>query len=208
MVAAAVLLCALELAAGGGARSFAWAGQSWRAYSGRGALGQEWSPSHVNVVSGALVETVSGHVAGAASDRSRTFVYGSFAVTLRMTRGAGSKYALLLCAETAAGTCRPEIDWAEDPKGDTSRTRLTATLHYDGAANRMIHRETSCTCSQPTRVGVTWTHGLLRFYLDGREWARIASSAVPDVPMRLAIQTAQYAGVTPATLTTTSLNVP
>lgn len=184
-----------------------WSGQSWRRYDGRGALGQVWLPSRVYVQNGALVEVVGGKVAGGVGDESRTFLYGAFAARYEMTRGVGSKYVFLLCAKTASGACRPEIDWAEDPKGDAGRTRVTATLHY-GAQNTMIHRETTCRCSQWTTAGVEWQRGLLVFTLNGHVWATIRSSHVPTVAMLLAIQTSQYAGTAPATLTVAHLAIP
>lgn len=187
-------------------RAVAWSGQTWRVYDGRGALGQEWAPSRVTVHAGSLVESVGGKVAGGVSDESRTFLFGSFAATYAMTPGVGSKYVFLLCARTSTGTCRPEIDWAEDPRGDSTRTRLTATLHY-GAQNMMIHRSTRCACAHPETAGVSWRPGRLVFTLDGHVWASIRSPHVPAVAMRVAIQTSEYAGTAPSTLLVSHLTI-
>lgn len=190
--------------------TLSWQGQSWHPYSGRGALGQSWSPSHVALRGTDLVETVSGGVAGGVSDRTRTFTYGTFALTYQMTPGVGSKYVALLCARTRSGACRPEIDFAEDPKGDSTRTRLTATLHYSTTTNSnvMIHRSVGCICSKPTTAGVVWQRGRLSFTLNGRIWGTIVSSHVPTVPMKLTIQTSQYQGKALSVFTASRLVYP
>lgn len=123
-------------------------------------------------------------------------IYGEWTVRYRMTRGLGSKYAILLWPEQGM---RPEIDFAEDTKSDPTRTVVTATLHPSMNNADSIHHKTTGDFHQFHDLGVRWEPGVLEFTLDGRVWGSIAGPVVPRDPHHLAIQTYQYDHTAPPT---------
>ena len=173
-----------------------WKGHLWRIYNGTGGLGQEWQLDHVLVDSQDRVVILNANgVAGGIAMLNEDKVYGSWVVRFKMSKGTGSKYAILLWPDSGN---RPEIDFAEDTKTDPLRQIVTATLHPDMVPRNMIHRRTKGDFSVFHDLGVTWTKSKLSFTLDGKEWASITDK-VPNDPHHLAIQTNHFNPSGPAT---------
>ena len=169
----------------------------WSAYSGQpgGDRAGWWAPSHV-VVQGCAVSLksyrdpaakagvfVSG---GIGMHLSQTF--GKYLVRMRVDQGDGiSAIALLWPAQDL---WPPEVDFYED--GGGARTGTSATLHC-GRENhddcRVQRSLTSFDFSRWHTLGVEWTSRKLVYTIDGTEWATVTGSAVPSIPMWLAIQT-------------------
>ena len=148
-----------------------------------------WDPSHVAIQNGTLV--LSGHeqngvfVTGGISFWQHAFRYGTAEVRMRVDRGDGIAAIALLWPAT--NTWPPEVDFYEDAGGNRAST--SATLHY-GLTNEQIQRGLSgVDFSQWHTLGVQWLPGHLTYYLDGKAWASVASSAVPNIPMTLDLQT-------------------
>jgi beta-glucanase (GH16 family) len=168
--------------------------QRWQTYVGTpsGDPFGYFSPSHVSVGGGVLtIDTFSDPALGGtwASGGIATLPnlsrrYGRYRVRLRFEAGRGVAHVVLLVA--ANGSWPPEIDFSED-NGRGGQADY-ATLHY-GADDRQVGRRIGVNLSRWHTFGLNWTPGHLEYVLDGRVWARVASSAVPDIPMKLAIQT-------------------
>lgn len=166
----------------------------WRTYSGqpRGDPAGWFDPSHVSVSNGMLVisayrdHAIGGRWAtgGVSSSPGLIQTYGEYLVRFRLEPGQGVSHALLLTA--ANGSSTPEIDFSED--NGSGRSTTLATLHYT-SSNIRISRSIAVNLTQWHTLGVRWTAGKLRFTLDGRVWMSVAGSAVPAVPMVLALQT-------------------
>jgi beta-glucanase (GH16 family) len=163
-------------------------GPGWGAYSGRPGSDPYtmWSPSQVAVQDGVL--TLRGQkrngqwVTGGVSNHTVTQTYGKWEVRFRIDPSDDLTYALLLWPNMPVWP--PEIDFAED--GGGARRSTVATLHH--GRNAKVAREVDADFSQWHTVGVEWVPGQLTYTLDGRPWTTVASSAVPDIPMWLAIQ--------------------
>jgi beta-glucanase (GH16 family) len=169
---------------------------SWGRYSGQpgGDPGGWWEPSHVVVENGILrLETyrdsrvrgrwVSG---GLSSARALRQTYGKYEIRFRMDSGRGVAGILLLWP--VRDRWPPEIDFAEDGGTRSSRSAMSATLHY-GAANHQIQRTVRADFTRWHTMGVEWTPGKLVYTLDGRAWGTVKSRFVPREPMELDMQT-------------------
>jgi beta-glucanase (GH16 family) len=166
---------------------------TWHVYSGQpGGDPAGWfDPSHVTVSNGMLV--ISGYrevadrdrwaTGGVSTIRSFAQTYGKYLVRFRL-EGVGIGHTLLLIP--ADGSWPPELDFSED--NGSGRSSTLATLHY-GPRNYKIYRRTPVYLTQWHTLGVQWTPRTILFTLDGRIWSTITGSAVPTVPMALALQT-------------------
>jgi beta-glucanase (GH16 family) len=170
----------------------------WFSYDGKpsGDPGGYFASSHVIVGDGVLRlkgyrdRSLGGRwvTAGVQNVRSLRQTYGQYLVRFRIDNGQGIAYALLLWP--ASNHWPPEVDFAED-NGAVPRVSTLATIHYAGTngAHEMIHRHTAVDTTQWHTLGVKWTPGRMTFTLDGTAWTTVDSSAVPTVPMDLAMQT-------------------
>lgn len=167
----------------------------WGLYEGQpgGDPGGWWDPSHVVVRDGTLrLETyrdpkfgnrwVSGGVSNSQVLKQR---YGRYEVRFRMNAGRGVAGILLLWP--VRDVWPPEIDFAENGGASATRTRMSATLHYD-ADNKQIQREVFADFTRWHTMGVRWTPGKLVYTIDGRTWGTVRSRHVPDEKMELAMQ--------------------
>ena len=166
----------------------------WRVYTGEpGGDPAGWfDPSHVKLSNGMLV--LSGYqdradggkwaTGGLSTNPGLVQTYGKYLVRLRFDRAVGIAHVLLLVP--ANGSWPPEIDFGED--NGAWRDTMQATLHY-GAADSTFSKRVAVDQTQWHTVGVEWTPGRLVFTLDGRVWYQVTGSAVPAIPMALAIQT-------------------
>lgn len=170
--------------------------RKWGTYSGQpgGDPGGWWDPSHVVVRDGVVRlqsyrdgrfnnRWVSG---GMSSARGLKQAYGRYDVRFRMDRGRGIAGVLLLWP--VADHWPPEIDFAEDGGGASSRRSMSATLHH-GAANRIVQHSVHADFSRWHTMGVQWTPRRLVYTLDGRRWGGLTSSLVPSERMELDAQT-------------------
>lgn len=171
----------------------------WFPYDGKpsGDPGGYFSSSHVRVANGQL--HLKGYrdpsfgdrwvTAGIQNVRSLKQSYGRYLVRFRMQDGQGVSYALLLWP--ASNSWPPEIDFAED-NGASPRTAMLATLHYAdraGAHHSIRRWDHDVDPTHWHTLGVTWLPGHVKYTLDGATWGEVDSSAVPSVPMDLAMQT-------------------
>jgi hypothetical protein len=179
--------------------------QRWSLYDGQpnGDPGGWFLPSHVSQASGRLIinasktKTPNGDLyatGGLSNSKSFSQVYGKFSIRFRIDQGYGINYIVMLWP--ADDSWPPEINIAED--NGLRRDLITSTLHYGGhgsAVRRISHDLTGLDFTQWHTVGLEWTPGKLVMFLDGQEWARTESSAVPAVPMSIALQSqAWYCG--------------
>jgi hypothetical protein len=178
-----------------------WSGYSWHLHSGTGALGQQWSPSHVSVVGGHLVIKLSGGVGGGvamATDKH----FGTWTVTYRMSTGGG-KYAILLWPQNGN---RPEVDFAEDKPTDSQRKLMTATFHPKPGCTNCIHAQASGNFTAWHTVSVKWSATGYALSLDGRVWQHFPSAGYGGAS-HLSIQTAAWGNNAPSTLEVASVHV-
>lgn len=167
---------------------------AWGAYQGQpgGDPGGWWDPSHVVVRNGAVElrsyrdprhgnRWVSGGMSSAPALRQ---TYGKYLVRFRVDAGDGIAMVLLLWP--AANVWPPEIDFGES--GGGSRATASATLHF-GSGDHQIQYSVSADFTKWHTLGVEWTAGRLRYTLDGRVWAAVNTSQVPDIPMEMDAQT-------------------
>jgi hypothetical protein len=177
------------------------ADKGWFTYSGNGPSGDTaagWDPSHLVEGGGELkiegykdptdtTAPAGAYITGGLKTRfSQT--YGKYEVRFRMDQGKGISLAVLLWP--ADGGWPPEVDFAED-NGASPRTLNTATLHY-GADNSTIPHSLSVNMTQWHTLGVEWLPNSLTYTIDGKAWATVTGSEVPDTPMTLGIQTEAY----------------
>jgi hypothetical protein len=167
----------------------------WFRYSGgpSGDNGGWFMPSHVSVgggiltIKGAKEQTPRGvlYATGGVSNHNVfSQTYGRFDVRFRMDRGVGIAYAILLWP--TSGKWPPELDIIEDNGRDRQST--SATVHYD-RDDKKIQRQTKADFTQWHTATLEWTPGHVVYRLDGKVWATVDSSHVPDEPMDLALQT-------------------
>lgn len=167
----------------------------WTEYHGQPRCCQNtlWSRSHIKVKRGILRlqnfrDAAYGGKwvsAGISMGRSLNQTYGRWHVRFRMTKGRGVGMCIFLWP---AHGWPPEVDFAEESSDVGGRQWETSTLHY-GSSNSQIHHRVHANFQNWHTIGVTWLPGLLRYTLDGRTWAQITGSHVPNVPMHLGIQT-------------------
>jgi beta-glucanase (GH16 family) len=122
---------------------------------------------------------------GMSSSPALKQTYGKYEVRFRMDRGRGVAGILLLWP--SRGGWPPEIDFAEDGGMSSSRSSMSATLHY-GAANHQIARSVRADFTRWHTMAVEWTPGQLVYKLDDRAWGVVKSPHVPAVPMELDLQ--------------------
>lgn len=166
---------------------------NWGKYNGMpdGDPGGWFDPSHVNANQGELVitgtrkQTPNGRIyatGGMAAKVSQ--VYGRYEVRFRMDKGRGIQFNLLLWPSDDSWP--PEINFAED--NGKERTGFATTLHY-GPPHKTVSRYLKIDTSKWHTAGLEWSPGKLSYLMDGKVWATVQTSAVPKVPMQLAIQT-------------------
>lgn len=175
-------------------------GNDWVAYDGQPGddAGGWWSPSHVVVDNGEMfLETyedsanyggtagyepwVSG---GVSSAKALQQTYGEYLVRSRLTAAAPATEVELLWP--ASGVWPPEIDFNES---NDSTTETSATLHWGSTdAERNVQILTGINMTEWHTWGVIWAPGQITYTVDGKVWATVTSSEVPDVPMVLDIQ--------------------
>jgi beta-glucanase (GH16 family) len=176
----------------------------WGAYSGQpgGDPGGWWAPAHAVVAHRVLnLETYRDPryggrwvSAGVSSSPALKQTYGKYEVRVRMDPGKGVAFVALLWP--VRNVWPPEIDFAENGGETGVRTHVTATLHY-GSDNSQLQRIVGVDLTRWHTVGVEWMPGELIYTLDGRRWAIVRSSAVPNQPMEMDLQTqAGTCGVT------------
>jgi len=169
----------------------------WFKYAGMpgGDPGGWWANSHLVVASGML--TLAGYRDSAYGGKFTTAgvsshllaqTYGKWLVRFRVASGQGVSYAALLWPDTTSWP--PEIDFAED-NGKASRQVVTASLHYANArtSHQVLRSTTDASLTGWHTLGVEWLPGSITYTLDGKPWSSVTGSAVPSVPMRLALQT-------------------
>ncbi|MEI6621277.1 MAG: family 16 glycosylhydrolase [Actinomycetes bacterium] len=166
----------------------------WHSYSGMpgGNPMGRWDPNNVVVGNGQmLLKTTrqgSRWVTGGAGNQV-TQTYGRWQVRMKMPYSPAVKFAVLLWP---TGDWPPEIDFAE--RGD--RNGYNAYMHWGTRADQKpghklqtADRLTGIDMNQWHDVGVSWRPGLIEYTVDGRVWASVAGTNVPNEPMWLAIQT-------------------
>jgi beta-glucanase (GH16 family) len=134
----------------------------------------------------------SGRSGDAPSDAARyAFTYGSVEVRFRTPAGAGLWPAIWMLPVTNGSL--PEIDLLEQYGDDTRLASMT--LHTRGPeggrprVERHYERGADLSAGWHT-VGLEWTPGLLRWFLDGTERFRVEGDRVPSQPMYLLIDLA------------------
>jgi hypothetical protein len=180
--------------------------QRWYLYNSQpsGDPGGFFLPSHVSqnlgklIINGSKAQTPNGVIyatGGISNSKVLSQVYGKFDIRFRMDAGYGINFVLLLWPTDDSWP--PEINIAEDD--GLSRSLLTSTLHYRNQAG--VHDvftdkiEGQIDFTQWHTVGVEWTPGHLKYFIDGRAWTTVDSPYVPSTPMSLAIQSqAWYCG--------------
>jgi len=166
-------------------------GPDWGTYSGQpgGDPYSHWDPTHVQVKNGMLV--LAGYrdngrwVTGGVSNWPVTQTYGRWEVRFRADRSDEITYHFLLWPQ--ADHWPPEIDFLEDLSGD--RTAAAAFVHWtkDGHEQK-TQRNVEADFSTWHTAGVIWEPGKVSYLLDGRVWASVTGSQVPDEPMWLGLQ--------------------
>jgi beta-glucanase (GH16 family) len=124
--------------------------------------------------------------AGVSSAPALRQTYGKYEVRVRMDRGKGVAFVALLWP--VRGVWPPEIDFAENGGETSARDRIAATLHY-GSDNSQLERMLRVDLTRWHTVGVEWLPGKLIYTIDGRQWAVLRSTSVPDQPMEMDLQT-------------------
>ena len=163
-----------------------WSGYSWRVHRGTNGSGQCQSPSHVSIVGGHLIETISKRCGGGVSMILNKHL-GTWSVTYRMTAGGG-KYAILLWPRSGS---RPEVDFAEDQLGDTARRMTTATYHPRPGCSGCIHAKIAGNFTKYHTASVVWTSKGFSLLLDGKQWTHFPGGGYGG-QMHLAIQSAPW----------------
>jgi hypothetical protein len=143
-----------------------WSGQHWHIANGTFASGQKNLASNVQV-SGGHVFIHIHNLTGGGIGSSTNKVSGTWTVTFRMSKGAG-KYAIGLWPEHGS---RPEVDFAEDHRGDPNRTEMTGTYHPGPGCNSCIHSKIAGDFTQWHTAAVVRTSGGFALKLDGKQWA-------------------------------------
>jgi beta-glucanase (GH16 family) len=160
----------------------------WGAYSGQpgGNANGWWSPKHIEMHGGQAwlhgYRENGRFVTAGMMLNSVPQTYGKYLVRARFDRGVGIEHVMLLWPIN--GGWPPEIDFSEGVSG----SRTMATAHW-GAANLQHHLFASVDMRQWHTYGVEWSPNRLVFTLDGRAFGTMTGSAVPHVPMSLALQT-------------------
>jgi hypothetical protein len=172
----------------------------WVAYHGQPGsdAGGWWSPTHVVVDNGEMfLKTyedttnyggpsgyepwVSG---GVSSAKALKQTYGEYLVRSRLSAAAPATEVDLLWP--AGGGWPPEIDFNES---NDSTVQTSATLHW-GPTNtqRNVQLLKNINMTAWHTWGLIWAPGQITYTIDGKVWATVSSSEVPDVPMVLDIQ--------------------
>lgn len=168
-IAAAIMLMVTPMA-GAHSSGVPWSGQTWRVASGTNGAGQRNCANHVTF--GSTVKILVSGLCGGGIGGSLNTTQGSFAVTFSDTRGAG-KYAIGLWPENGS---RPEVDFAEDKRGDSQRVLMTGTYHPLPGCTKCIHSKVSGDFTQTHTATVQRSSTGFTLLLDGKAWAHYASS--------------------------------
>ncbi|MCU1368973.1 MAG: hypothetical protein JWO77_167 [Ilumatobacteraceae bacterium] len=144
----------------------------------------------------------TGRSSSSLDDPARyAFTYGYVEVRFRTPAGAGLWPAIWMLPVTNESL--PEIDLLEQYGDDTSTSSMT--FHPDGPGaeesveRRYVH-DTDLSEGWHT-IGLQWTKGRLRWFLDGAQRFEVTGDRVPDQPMYLLLNLAVggNAGHPPAT---------
>ncbi|PPK97305.1 glycosyl hydrolase family 16 [Kineococcus xinjiangensis] len=160
----------------------------WWRYGGVASASRSpYASSGVSVSGGNLVLTsrkgADGVWRGAGVGHRVNQTYGRWTVRARAEKGRGITMVALLWP--SAGGRPPEIDFAEDNGGD--RDMMSVTTHFEDRTRK--HSETAIDSTQWHDYAVEWTPGQIKYLIDGKVWATVADTRVPDEDMRLGIQT-------------------
>lgn len=160
--------------------------KKWASYNGPGNEGVGWrSPDHVRVSGGALHLVGSGTTAGGVSMKVNQ-TYGRWVIRAKQDKGNGFGPALLLWPDSGRWPVDGEIDIAEIPKGD--RTKSYFTVHW-GSNNSTKGFSTVADFSQWHTWTTEWTRDHITTWMDGKLVGTITDPAsIPDGSMHLAIQ--------------------
>jgi hypothetical protein len=186
---------------GGHVKPLSWSGYTWRVHSGTNGSGQCQSPSHVSIVNGHLIETISKGCGGGVSMTLNKH-QGTWSVTYRMTVGAG-KYAILLWPKSGS---RPEVDFAEDRLGDTARKLTSGTYHPLPGCKQCIQVKIAGDFTKYHTASVVWTSKGFNLLLDGNQWAHFPGGGYSG-QMHLAIQAAPWGSKGSSTLEVSKVSV-
>jgi hypothetical protein len=177
----------------------------WGTYTGQpgGNPYGYWKSSHVVPYRGAALlrgyRDGGRYVTGGMMNYSLSQKYGKYVVRAKFDRtNSNIEHCLLLWPTTG---WPPEVDFSEGPNS----MGTMATSHW-GSTNSQIHAYKKIDMSKWHTYGVEWTPTRLLFTIDGAGWAVMTGKAVPQQPMRLAIQTAAV-GPVPSTLGENRLSV-
>ena len=128
----------------------------------------------------------SGRSGNAPTDAARyAFTYGYVEVRFRTPAGGGLWPAIWLLPVTNRSL--PEIDLLEQYGSDTRRASMT--LHSSHGRNRTTVTTRDLSSGWHT-VGLEWTKGRLRWYLDGTQRFEVVGDRVPAEPMYLVMNLA------------------
>jgi hypothetical protein len=151
--------------------SFTWQGETWHVANGTFASGQKNLASNVTLHQNHVyihIHNKTGGGIGGSLNRSS----GTWSVTFRTTKGAG-KYAIGLWPQNGS---RPEVDFAEDSRGDSNRQWMTGTYHPGPGCKGCIHSKIKGDFTKWHTASVTYGHGGYTLTLDGKAWEHYASS--------------------------------
>lgn len=137
------------------------------------------------------------------ADARYAFTYGYVEAKFRTPRGRGLWPAIWMLPVTDQSL--PEIDLLEQYGSDTRRASMTLHAELPGRPVQVMrhHARTSDLASGWHTVGLEWTRGRLRWFLDGTVTYEVNGPEVPSQPMYLLINLAVGGPATPPTAATT-----
>lgn len=158
----------------------------WSLYQGLGNEGVGWrSPAQIRVSGGAVHLVGEGDTSGGMSMKTSQ-TYGRWVIRAKQDKGNGYGPAILLWPDSERWPIDGEIDIAEIPKGD--RTRSHFTVHW-GADNTTKGFSSTGDFSQWHTWTLEWTADHITVWLDGKVVGTITErAAIPKGPMHLALQ--------------------
>lgn len=172
----------------------------WGRYQGGVAAGASstyksanlWVDNGVQVNDGVLKLTtkkVNGAwtSGGMSSSRGFSATRGKWVIKAKFDRAYGVGYAFLLMPK--GGGWPPELDIIEGTMGGP---HIMSTFHYGSRSNHLQIQRWIKGVNMSTwhNYGVILESGRIRYTLDGREWASVTTSSVPNIPMWLGMQAA------------------
>jgi beta-glucanase (GH16 family) len=118
------------------------------------------------------------------------FTYGYVEVRFRTPRGGGLWPAIWMLP--VSNESRPEIDLLEQYGDDTREASMTLHTDAPGGTKRVDRRSVRAAdlAEGWHTVGLEWTRGRLRWFLDGEERYEVTGPNVPSEPMYLLLNLA------------------